>query len=228
MAPQSLHKRGGGKKAGHVSLDQRILEGRDCLTHHHFRDLEQHCPQETFHEDPLAFLGEGSSPRCSEEALDLGSSLLFLVNSSSPLRWLVNHTALPSTGRGVAPSQVRIHLTDDLKETRCDFTFLIKKMYLFIGLGCAGSWLLRGFFFSCGERGLFSGCCVQRSQCGGFSCCGARGRGCAGFSSGSTWAPRLQLPGSRAQSHGLSCSEACGIFPNQGSNPCLLHWQAAS
>ena len=28
--------------------------------------------------------------------------------------------------------------------------------------------------------------------------------------------------------HGLSCSMACGIFPDQGSNPCLLHWQADS
>ena len=28
--------------------------------------------------------------------------------------------------------------------------------------------------------------------------------------------------------HGLSCSEACGIFPDQGSNPRLLHWQADS
>ena len=26
----------------------------------------------------------------------------------------------------------------------------------------------------------------------------------------------------------LSCSAACGIFLNQGSNPCLLHWQADS
>ena len=26
--------------------------------------------------------------------------------------------------------------------------------------------------------------------------------------------------------HGLGCSEACGIFPDQGSNPRLLHWQA--
>ena len=26
--------------------------------------------------------------------------------------------------------------------------------------------------------------------------------------------------------HGLSCSAACGIFPDQGSNPCPLHWQA--
>ena len=28
--------------------------------------------------------------------------------------------------------------------------------------------------------------------------------------------------------HGLSCSAACGIFLDQGSNPCLLHWQADS
>ena len=28
--------------------------------------------------------------------------------------------------------------------------------------------------------------------------------------------------------HGCSCSVACGIFPDQGSNPCPLHWQADS
>ena len=28
--------------------------------------------------------------------------------------------------------------------------------------------------------------------------------------------------------HGLSCSAACGIFPDQGSNPCPLHWQEDS
>ena len=28
--------------------------------------------------------------------------------------------------------------------------------------------------------------------------------------------------------HGLSCSAACGIFPDQGSNPYPLHWQADS
>ena len=26
--------------------------------------------------------------------------------------------------------------------------------------------------------------------------------------------------------HGLGCSEACGIFPDQGLNPRLLRWQA--
>jgi len=28
--------------------------------------------------------------------------------------------------------------------------------------------------------------------------------------------------------HGLSCSRSRGIFPDQGSNPCPLHWQVDS
>ena len=43
----------------------------------------------------------------------------------------------------------------------------------------------------------------------------------------------LQSTGSRRAgsvivAHGPSCSAACGIFPDQGSNPCPLHWQADS
>ena len=43
----------------------------------------------------------------------------------------------------------------------------------------------------------------------------------------------LRSTGSRRASsvvvaHGLSCSAVCGIFPDQGSNPCPLHWQAGS
>ena len=34
--------------------------------------------------------------------------------------------------------------------------------------------------------------------------------------------------GSVIVAHGLSCSAACGIFPDEGSNPCPLHWQADS
>ena len=34
--------------------------------------------------------------------------------------------------------------------------------------------------------------------------------------------------GSVIVAHGLSRSAACGIFPDQGSNPCPLHWQADS
>ena len=54
---------------------------------------------------------------------------------------------------------------------------------------------------------------------------------CAGLSLsrplllGSTGSRRA---GSVAVAHGLSCSAACGIFADQGSNPCPLHWQADS
>ena len=34
--------------------------------------------------------------------------------------------------------------------------------------------------------------------------------------------------GSVVMAHGPSCSAACGIFPDQGSNLCPLHWQADS
>ena len=34
--------------------------------------------------------------------------------------------------------------------------------------------------------------------------------------------------GSVVVAHGPSCSAACGIFPDHGSNPCPLHWQADS
>ena len=43
----------------------------------------------------------------------------------------------------------------------------------------------------------------------------------------------LQSTGSRRAgsvivAHGPRCSAACGIFPDQGSNLCPLHWQADS
>ena len=34
--------------------------------------------------------------------------------------------------------------------------------------------------------------------------------------------------GSVIVAHRPSCSAACGIFPDQGSNPCPLHWQVDS
>ena len=34
--------------------------------------------------------------------------------------------------------------------------------------------------------------------------------------------------GSAIVAHRPSCSAACGILPDQGSNPCPLHWQADS
>ena len=54
----------------------------------------------------------------------------------------------------------------------------------------------------------------------GFSGCSRRAAGVA--------APSLWNASSAVALHGFSCSAACGIFPNQGSNPRSLHWQADS
>ena len=48
-----------------------------------------------------------------------------------------------------------------------------------------------------------------------------------------SWPLLLRSTGSRRAgsvvvAHRPSCSAACGIFPDQGSNPCPLHWQADS
>ena len=42
------------------------------------------------------------------------------------------------------------------------------------------------------------------------------------------WSTGSRRTGSVVVAHGLSCSAACGTFPDQGSNPCPLHWQADS
>ena len=42
------------------------------------------------------------------------------------------------------------------------------------------------------------------------------------------WSTGSRRAGSVVVAHGPSCSAACGIFPDQGSNPCSLHWQADS
>ena len=42
------------------------------------------------------------------------------------------------------------------------------------------------------------------------------------------WSTGSRRAGSVIVAHGPSCSTACGIFPDQGSNPCPLHWQADS
>ena len=54
---------------------------------------------------------------------------------------------------------------------------------------------------------------------------------CAGLSLSrplSLWSTGSSCAGSVVVAHGPSCSAACGIFPDQSSNPCLLHWQADS
>ena len=54
---------------------------------------------------------------------------------------------------------------------------------------------------------------------------------CAGLSLSRpllSWSTSSRRAGSVVVAHGPSCSAACGIFPDRGSNPCPLHWQADS
>ena len=87
-------------------------------------------------------------------------------------------------------------------------------VYLFIW-GCAGPSLLCRLFSSCGERA---------AHCGGLSHFGAGSR-TSGLSS---WGSGALDTGFIVVAHGLSCSMTCGIFLDQGSNPCLLHWKVDS
>ena len=93
--------------------------------------------------------------------------------------------------------------------------FFLLFIYLFIYLSI--DWLLCWVFVS--VRGLSL---VVAS--GGHS-----SSRCAGLSL--SWPLLLRSTGSRRSgsvivAHGPSCSAACGIFPDQGWNPCPLHWQA--
>ena len=83
---------------------------------------------------------------------------------------------------------------------------------LFFIFGCVGSsFLCEGF--------------LQLWQAGATLHRGARAFHCRGLSLRGTGSRRA---GSAVVAHGLSCCAACGIFPDQGSNPCPLHWQADS
>ena len=71
---------------------------------------------------------------------------------------------------------------------------------------------------------LFIYVSARASHCGGFSC-RAQVLGCTSFVGA---VPTVWSTGSVVVVHRLSCSLACGIFPEQGSNPYLLHRQADS
>ena len=67
----------------------------------------------------------------------------------------------------------------------------------------------------------FSSCSGQgASHCGGFSCCAAQAL--------YTWVSEAAAHRLCSAVHRLSCSKACGVFPDLGSNLCSLHWQADS
>ena len=105
------------------------------------------------------------------------------------------------------------------------FIYLFKFIYFILFIfGCIGSSLLCAGFLQLQRAGATLHCSVRSPHCG-FSCCRAWALG--------AWALvvvacGLQSAGSVVVACGLSWSAACGIFPDQGLNPCPLHWQADS
>ena len=99
--------------------------------------------------------------------------------------------------------------------------FLLKISFIYFQL----CWVFAAWVCSSCEQGLLFSCNAQAPLCSGSSCWGAWARGCTGFSSCCSRALEHRL---NSYGAGLSCSEACGVFSNQGWNQCLLHWQADS
>ena len=97
-----------------------------------------------------------------------------------------------------------------------DFFFIYKFIYLFLAVlapHCC-TWSPS----SCGERGpLFV---AVHGLCGGLPCCGAQA---PGAQASVVVARGLQSVGSVVVAHGLTCSTACGILPDQSSThvPCI-------
>ena len=89
-----------------------------------------------------------------------------------------------------------------------NFGFIYLFIYLFI-YGCAGSSFLREGFLQLGQ---------VEARCAGLSLSRPLLLRSTGF----------RRAGSAIVAHGPNCSVACGILPDQGSNPHLLHWQADS
>ena len=112
-----------------------------------------------------------------------------------------------------------------LKIIQYVFCFFINLfIYLFIFV-CVGSSLLCVGFLQLFRAGATLHCGARASHCGGFSCFRARDLGAR---ASVVLARGLWSAGSVVVVHGLSCSAACGIFPDQGSNSCPLHWQMDS
>ena len=112
------------------------------------------------------------------------------------------------------------------------FVIVVFKMYLFYVWLCWVFVAVCGLFSSCGERGLLFAA-VRRLLIAVASLVAEHGLQVRGLQQ--LWhvgsvvvARRPQSAGSVVVVHGLSCSAACGIFPDQGLNLCPLHWQADS
>ena len=159
-------------------------------------------------------------------ALPLGSSVLFFFRFHicalaegicfpfSDLLHSVWQTRGPSTSLQITQFRFFLWLSN-IPLYICAISSFFKKIRFLLFLYLWLCWVfasVRGLSLAVASRGHFS------SRCAGLSL----SRPLLLRSTGSRCA------GSLIVAHRPSCSAACGIFPDQGSNPCSLHWQADS
>ena len=90
--------------------------------------------------------------------------------------------------------------------------FFLKNNFVFkIIFGCAGTLRLQGLFSSCGAQASHAVASL------------VAGHGLQGTQALVVTAPGLKSTEAVVVAHRLCCSVACGIFLDQGLNPCLLH-----
>ena len=127
------------------------------------------------------------------------------------LKWILGNRAHPRQGTHSNGYMAELWVASKFSPF---FNFKKILSLVTLGLHCC-TWA----FCSCGEQGLLSSCGVQLSHCGDLCSAGSRGSGFSSCSCRVDWAPEHSLS---------SCPMACGIFPDQGSKLCPLHWQVNS
>ena len=104
--------------------------------------------------------------------------------------WSLNHWTVREVHQSLVSSSYFLY-----------FLFLYINLFIYLfSFGYVGSSLLLWW------AGATLRCGAQASHCGGFSCCRARALGAQ--------AQQLWYVGSVVAAHSLSCSAACGIFPD--------------
>ena len=137
--------------------------------------------------------------------LGQGMSLHVLLSLGGGVGWFI---------LGPSTEEARTRATSrDLGELQSFFFFINLFIYLFIYLWLCWVFVsVRGLSPVVANGGHFS------SRCAGLSL----SRPLPLRSTGSRHASSVVV------AHGPSCSLACGILPDRGTNPCPLHWQADS
>ena len=111
------------------------------------------------------------------------------------------------------------------------YIYIYKFIYLFI-FGCVGSSLRHMDFLQLRWAGATLRCGAWASHCSASLVAehGLQVRRLQQLwhTSSVVVAHGLWSAGSVVVTHRLSCSAACGNFPDQGSNPCPMHWQVDS